>query len=220
MFKDGTSTYDLIDLVILKDLDFQNREKDEVLELLGEDFEYDLALNAKNYEIPDNFIIIPQNTIITENSGYYVTVTFKETTIGLKRDKNIKYYTNGGLVESLPKNSKLLYPSWGFTPIIRENNSVTSVDKDRILRLLKEINILNFNMHSLMFFSACIWGNNAVVQDRTRCYVINLRNKKKIKDLRDFKLYGVLDNKPILINNQTGQNVLLELNKHLSLIKF
>lgn len=87
MFKDGTSTYDLIDLVILKDLDFQNREKDEVLELLGEDFEYDLALNAKNYEIPDNFIIIPQNTIITENSGYYVTVTFKETTIGLKRTR-------------------------------------------------------------------------------------------------------------------------------------
>lgn len=220
MFKGGTSTYALIDLVVLDGIDFENREKSEVLDTLGADFEYDLALKAKNFVIPDNFIKVPQNTILTETSSYYVTVNYNETSIKKNGSRGIAYYTGGRLVKKLPKTMRVLLPSWGITPVSRDIDVINDIDKVKLQRLLGRINIQKFDISSLEFFSACVWGNNVVVQDRERCYVVNLRNKRKIQELDGFKLLGALNGRPILNCNQTGQDVLLELDKYLELIKF
>lgn len=220
ILKGGTLTYDLIDLVVLCGIDFENREKAEVLGALGDSFEYDLALQIKRYELPDNFIKIPQNTILTENNGYYIKINYKEGKPKSSNGRGVLYYIDGHLVESLPDTEKLLVPEWGITPISSEDGEIHGGDNDRINRLLKKINVLKFNVCSYEYFTACVWGNNAVVQDRDRCYVCSLRNSKKIQELDGVSLYGVLNNKPILVSNLTEQIALLELDKYLSLIKF
>lgn len=165
----------------------------------------------------DNYVEVHTNMVLTENGAYYVVIDYKNEVPPQMANKKLYFLSNGKLVHEYAEKMDLKTPVLKFIPVAPYYDN----DKDhkKLEKIGYKFDLTKIDLRNLFLFKSVIYENFAIIETQSNVFCISLKGNSRVQDLKGFRLYGKIRDRPLLITTQGKLNFLIELSDTLKLIK-